>query len=159
VCNSPCPPHGKRTPEGAMELRNSKKKGVPAQQERNRRTSTRPSDTGTSHAASPSGRQEHSNKRLRSKPPALDSPTRRLRTRTGEAGPSAGRDDRDGTAGLHRADVDPTARGEGESEHRSQAGKREPRSRGSEAATQVEHRGAAAMAGLSGGEDRNEQVR
>lgn len=127
-----------------MELRNSKKKGVSAPQaERNRRT--KPPDGAQAHASSPN-REQHSNKRVRSKTPS-DRPSRRQRR--GEAGPSTGT--REAQATDTPARVDP------ESHKPSTAVKKELNRRSSGHGSPGGDR-AAAMTDNSAGDERDEQV-
>ena len=130
-----------------MELRNSKKKGVPAQQAERSRRARAPEGGAQAHASSPSRDEQQRNKRVRSKPPC-ERPSRRQR-RGGEAGPSTTRE---------APGTDTPAGAEPETHAPALPVKKEPNSRSVGPADPSGHR-AAAMAGNSGDEERAEQVR
>lgn len=131
-----------------MELRNSKKKGVPAQQAERSRRARAPEGGAQAHATSPSREEQQKNKRVRSKPPC-ERPSRRQR-RAGEAGPS--------TASREAPGTDTPACVEPEAQAPPRPVKKEPKSRSVGPGDPARDR-APAMAGNSADEERTEQVR
>jgi hypothetical protein len=132
-----------------MELRNSKKKGVPAPQTDRTRRARAGAEGAQAHASSP-GREQHSHKRVRSKPPS-ERPSRRQR-RASEAGPS--------TASREPPGTDTTACAEPETQAPARPLKKEPNRRITGAGDPGGDRAAAMAGGSSGDNERSaEEVR